>query len=70
MRLQPLLCVGDVERSSAWYPCVLGCESAHGGPEYERLTRGGDLVTQLHSWEVAHHHGSAINERGQPLHTV
>ena len=56
-RPQPLVCVQDVEASSRWYQRVLGCESAHGGPEYERLVSKGRLILQLHRWNVAHHHG-------------
>lgn len=54
---QPLLAVHDVEASSRWYQRLLGCESAHGGREYERLVSDGKLVLQLHHWEVDHHHG-------------
>ena len=57
MRPQPLICVRDVEASSRWFQSLLGCQSAHGGPEYERLVGRGRLVMQLHRWEVAHHHG-------------
>lgn len=57
MRPQPLLCVSDVEASSRWYQRLLGCRSAHGGREYERLERDGRLVLQLHRWDVAHDHG-------------
>lgn len=57
MRPQPLIAVGDVEASSRWYQFLLGCQSAHGGPNYERLEVGGDLVLQLHNWEVEHDHG-------------
>ncbi len=57
MRPQPLLCVSDVEASSRWYQHLLGCRSAHGGREYERLERDGRLVLQLHHWDVAHDHG-------------
>jgi catechol 2,3-dioxygenase-like lactoylglutathione lyase family enzyme len=53
MRPQPLISVNDVEASSAWYRRLLGCQSAHGGPEYERLVFDGVLVMQLHSF--AHH---------------
>ncbi len=56
MRPQPLICVRDVESSSRWYQCLLGCESAHGGPNYERLVHSGKLVLQLHRWEEEHHH--------------
>jgi len=62
MRPQLLLTVADVERSSRWYQEVLGVRSAHGGNEYERLVVGDDIVLQLHSWDVDHHHG----ELGDP----
>ncbi len=57
MRPQPLICVKDVEASSRWYQRLLGCESAHGGTNYERLVAGSRLVLQLHRWELEHHHG-------------
>jgi Glyoxalase/Bleomycin resistance protein/Dioxygenase superfamily len=57
MRPQPLICVRDVEASSRWYQCLLGCQSAHGGPEYERLVSNGQLILQLHRWDVANDHG-------------
>lgn len=37
---------------------LFGCESAHGGPEYERLIADGQLVVQLHNWDVEHDHGA------------
>ena len=57
VRPQPLIAVTDVEASSRWYQELLGFESAHGGKEYERLVSGGELVMQLHHFEVDHHHG-------------
>ena len=57
MQLAPLICVHDVEASSRWYQRLLGCESGHGGKEYERLNYNGNLVLQLHQWEIDHHHG-------------
>ncbi len=47
MRPQPLIAVTDVEASSRWYQWLLGCQSAHGGAEYERLVAKGELVLQL-----------------------
>lgn len=41
MRPQPLISVTDVPRSSRWHQEVLGCESGHGGEEYERLLPDG-----------------------------
>ena len=57
MHPQPLICVSDVEASSRWYQRLLNCESAHGGPNYERLVVSGQLLLQLHRWDVGHHHG-------------
>ena len=66
MRSQPLIAVSDVERSSRWYQELLGCDSAHGGPEYERLARDGALVLQLHRFGVAHHHGAIGDPDDRP----
>ncbi len=57
MRTQPLLAVRDVEASSRWYQRLLGCRSAHGGADYERLVSRDGLILQLHRWDVDHHHG-------------
>ena len=66
MRPQPLIAVTDVEASSRWYRHLLGLESAHGGSEYERLTRDGALVLQLHSFGVEHDHGPIGNRDDTP----
>jgi catechol 2,3-dioxygenase-like lactoylglutathione lyase family enzyme len=57
VRPQPLIVVTDVEASSRWYQRLLGCRSAHGGREYERLVDGDRLILQLHAFDVEHHHG-------------
>jgi catechol 2,3-dioxygenase-like lactoylglutathione lyase family enzyme len=66
MRSQPLISVTDVEASSRWYQHLLGCASAHGGPEYERLTYDGQLVMQLHRFDVGHHHGPIGDPGAKP----
>lgn len=66
MRPQPLIAVTDVEASSRWYQRLLGCESAHGGSEYERLVRDGRLLLQLHSIDVEHHHGPIADKHDRP----
>jgi catechol 2,3-dioxygenase-like lactoylglutathione lyase family enzyme len=53
---QTMLVVSDVEASSAFYCDVLGFESGHGGPDYEQLMHGSELVLQLHHDEVDHDH--------------
>jgi catechol 2,3-dioxygenase-like lactoylglutathione lyase family enzyme len=66
MRPQPLIAVTDVEASSRWYQHLLGCQSAHGGPQYERLVAGDTLILQLHSFEVEHHHGRIADPADKP----
>lgn len=66
MRPQPLIAVHDVEASSRWYQKLLGCTSAHGGKEYERLEANGVLVMQLHHFDVDHHHGQIADPDDKP----
>ena len=66
MQPQPLICVIDVRASSRWYQQLLGCESGHGGDQYERLVQEGTLVLQLHSFEVEHHHGRIGDPAARP----
>lgn len=66
MHPQPLICVSDVEASSRWYQQLLGCRSAHGGPEYERLVDGDELILQLHAWDVEHDHDPIGDRETRP----
>ena len=66
MRAQPLIAVTDVEASSEWYQPLLGCRSNHGGRAYEQLVSNGELILQLHSFEVEHHHGRIGDPHGKP----
>jgi extradiol dioxygenase family protein len=66
MRPQPLIAVTDVEASSRWYQRLLGCLSGHGGSEYEQLVFNGQLVLQLHRFEVEHDHGAIGNRDDKP----
>ena len=66
MRAQPLVAVTDVEASSRWYQLLLGCQSDHGGPVYERLVSNGELVMQLHSFESDHDHGPIGDRNKRP----
>jgi catechol 2,3-dioxygenase-like lactoylglutathione lyase family enzyme len=62
VRPQPMIMVADVPASSRFYQAVLGATSDHGGEEYERLVVDGELVMQLHSNEVEHHHGPLADD--------
>jgi catechol 2,3-dioxygenase-like lactoylglutathione lyase family enzyme len=66
MRPQPLIAVNDVEASSLWYQRLLGCQSAHGGREYERLVSGDALILQLHDFGTEHHHGPIGDRSDRP----
>jgi len=66
IRPQPMISVADVQKASSWYQQVLGATSGHGGPEYEQLLVGGQLIMQLHHLEIEHHHGT-IGDPGLPL---
>lgn len=66
LRPQPLIAVTDVQASSRWYQQLLGCQSAHGGTEYERLEHHGVLVMQLHAFKVEHNHGPIGNPDDKP----
>ena len=55
MRPQPMIVLRDVEAGSRWFEQVLGLSSGHGGPEYEMLMDGDDVVAQLHHWEADEH---------------
>ncbi|HET6383008.1 MAG TPA: VOC family protein [Armatimonadota bacterium] len=62
---EPLIAVRDVESSSLWYRRLLGCQSGHGGREYERILDGDRIVLQLHDWN-AHEHLYLGNEASRP----
>lgn len=56
MRAEPMINVADVEASSRWYQQLLGARSAHGGPDFEMLMHGDDLMLMLHAARSADHH--------------
>jgi catechol 2,3-dioxygenase-like lactoylglutathione lyase family enzyme len=66
MRPQPLIAVTNVKESSRWYQRLLACTSDHGGDEYDRLKIYGELVLQLHSFDVDHHHGPIGDKNDKP----
>ncbi len=55
MRVEPMIAVRDVAASSRWYQQLLGCKSDHGGSEYDRLVKDGQLLLQLHQWNAPEH---------------
>ena len=65
MQAQPLIAVTDVATSSRWYQEILGCQSGHGGSEYERLVYQGKLILQLHRWD-SHDHPHLGSQNTKP----
>ena len=65
MQPQPLIAVRDVQASSLWYQAVLGCQSGHGGPEYEQIVHRGRMILQLHAWD-RHEHPHLGDRETQP----
>lgn len=70
IRAQPLIAVRDVPASSRFYQTLLDCTSGHGGSNYERLEQRGELVLQLHAWDVEDHPNLVDAESGKPGHGV
>jgi catechol 2,3-dioxygenase-like lactoylglutathione lyase family enzyme len=66
MRSETMLTVRDVEASSCWYQQLLGCRSGHGGPDFEMLMDGDELLLMLHR---AHAHEHAAT-RSDPVAAV
>ena len=61
-----MVAVRDVPASSLFYQRLLAAESGHGGDEYEQIVSDGEILLQLHSAEVEHHHGR-LADSDQPL---
>jgi catechol 2,3-dioxygenase-like lactoylglutathione lyase family enzyme len=53
-----MVVVRDVPASSRFYQRVLGAECGHGGDEYEQILSDGEILLQLHGFDVEHHHGT------------
>jgi catechol 2,3-dioxygenase-like lactoylglutathione lyase family enzyme len=52
-----MVVVRDVPASSRFYQRVLGAESGHGGDDYDQIVSDGEILLQLHRFEVEDHHG-------------
>lgn len=70
---QPLIAVKDVRASSRWYTQLLGLDSL---PEhshrdrYDRMQLGGQLLLQLHAWDVEDHPNVTNADAAPPGHGV
>ena len=51
IKVEPIIAVQDVEKSSNWYQEILGAKSSHGGDEFEILTNAeNQTILCLHKW--------------------
>ncbi len=58
MKSEPIIAVNNVPKSSVWYQNFLGCQSIHGGEEFDVLVGAdGEVLLCLHKWG-AHNHPS------------
>ena len=76
VRVQPILAVNDVPRSSVWYAELLGLtatsklmKSDH-AYLYDRLLDGDRLVLQLHCWDEEEHPNLVREPGHRPGHGV
>lgn len=55
-RLETIIAVKDVAKSSKWYQDVLGLTSNHGGDSFEMLAnQQGNVILCLHRWDEHDH---------------
>ncbi len=66
MKVDPIIAVKDVEKSSIWYQTVFDCSSMHGGNEFDILiSKKGDILLCLHKWGE-HEHPTMQNPKLTP----
>ena len=70
---QPLIAVRNVRASSRWYAELLGTESLPEHPHrdhYDRISSSGQLLLQLHAWDVEDHPNLVNADAAPPGHGV
>jgi Glyoxalase/Bleomycin resistance protein/Dioxygenase superfamily len=70
---QPLIAVRNVRASSQWYTRLLDADALPEHPHrdlYERISRGGRLVLQLHAWDEEDHPNLVNPDVAPPGHGV
>ena len=51
IKIDPIIAVKDVNRSSEWYQSVFGCKRTHGGDEFAVLVdENNQVLICLHKW--------------------
>jgi hypothetical protein len=65
-KIDPIIAVKNVERSSGWYQSIFGCKSLHGGKEFDILVNeNGEVLICLHQWGD-HGHPTMIDQNITP----
>jgi len=59
-KLETIIAVKSVPKSSEFYQKLLGCKSEHGGEIFEILTSENNVVLCLHKWGE-HEHPTMVN---------
>jgi hypothetical protein len=70
---QPLIAVRSVRASSHWYARLLEADALPEHPHrdlYERISRGGRLLVQLHAWDEETIPTLSIPMQRPPVHGV
>jgi len=73
IQAQPLIAVRNVRASSRWYKELLGADSLPEHPHrdvYERISCSGQLLLQLHAWDVEDHPNLVNAAAAPPGHGV
>ena len=73
VQAQPLIAVRNVRASSHWYTRLLDADALPEHPHrdlYERISRGGRLVLQLHAWDEEDHPNLVNPDAAPPGHGV
>lgn len=66
MKIDPIIAVEDVEKSSIWFQQIFGWQSKQGGSEFDILTtEDGEVCICLHKWGE-HDHPSMVNKNITP----
>lgn len=67
MNTDPIIAVKNVQKSAIWYQDVFGCNSAHGGDEFEVLiSEEKEILLCLHAWDIHDHPSMTIKENRSP----
>ncbi|MBS0448034.1 MAG: VOC family protein [Proteobacteria bacterium] len=70
---QPLIAVRDVRASSRWYVALLDADGLPEHPHrdvYERISKSGRLVLQLHAWDEEDHPNLVDRDAAPVAHGV